>query len=275
MNETVSVDEAIAKGRRMLMYPGYVILCVSFGVFIYLMVEKNLPNWCYVPGVLLVFVPSCIWWAVMTTKWRIWAFEHVRNVHELKERAIQERLIGRDNSFYVKLEIRSSLDKERLALLEDRFRQDDVFEDDLTIPDETIIYYSKKKNLWEMLLMLFCMAIGIYFFIESNSRIFGLIMTIAGAYLGYREYKEATDTEPQIILNEKGIKTISTDFYAWNEIDNEEAIMEGYGKDSHCYLNYNHPNGSEYLKIDDYDIDQRSLNKLLILYRSRSQKRVH
>jgi hypothetical protein len=43
----------------------------------------------------------------MITKWRVWAFENVRNVHELKKRAIQEKLISADSSIFEKTEIRT------------------------------------------------------------------------------------------------------------------------------------------------------------------------
>jgi hypothetical protein len=49
----------------------------------------------------------------MITKWRLWAFENVRNVHELKERAVQAKLIWPDHSIFEKMEIRSASDKER------------------------------------------------------------------------------------------------------------------------------------------------------------------
>lgn len=80
-----------------------------------------------------------------------------------------------------------------------------------------------------------------------------------------------TNKEPQIIINDKGIKTITTDFYNWKEIENEEVITEGIGKHTHYYLTYNYPNGEEHLQIDDYNTNKRKLNKLLILYRERSK----
>ncbi len=106
-----------------------------------------------------------------------------------------------------------------------------------------------------------------------DSYIFGSILSILGAYLSFREFKQATNTEPQIIVNENGIETISTEFYNWNVIENEEVVSEGSGKHTNYYLIYDHPDGSEHLKIDDYDTDMRKLNRLLILYRGRSKRK--
>ena len=124
-----------------------------------------------------------------------------------------------------------------------------------------------------MAIMLACLGIGIYLLLKTEKYFIVSILSIVGVYFSYKEYKEATNTEPQIIINDKGIKTISTDFYSWNDIENEEVISEGTGKHTHYYLTYDYPDGAEHLKIDDYDTDLRSLNKLLILYRGRSKKR--
>ena len=91
-------------------------------------------------------------------------------------------------------------------------------------------------------------------------------------YNSYKEYKESTNTEPQIILSNEGIQTSSTKFYKWGKIQNEEARVEGSGKHISHYLYYDHPKGIEYLEIDDFDTDQQELNKLLLVYRGRHKK---
>lgn len=273
MNETVTVDEAISKGHRMVNYPVVIIMLGSIGVTLYLSTQKILPIWVFPIGFVLAFGLAWLWWSIMITKWRLWAFDNVRNVHELKKRAVQEKLIWADNSFFEKTEIRNATDKEKWNTLQHKFKQDDLFQDDLTVPNETIIYYSKGKNFVEMAIMLGCLGFGIYLLLKTDSYILGSILSIVGAYFGFKEYKEATNTEPQIILNGNGIKTISTDFCNWTEIENEEVISEGSGKHTHYYLTYDHPHGSERLQIDDYDTDLRSLTKLVIIYRGRGKKK--
>jgi hypothetical protein len=273
MNEPVTVDEAIAKGHRMVNYPVFIIMFGTIGLTIYFGAQKIIPTWGFPVGFVLAFGLAWLWWSIMITKWRLWAFDNVRNVQELKKRAVQEKLIWADNSIFEKTEIRSVTDKEKWTSLQHKFKQEDIFQDDLTIPNETIIYYSKGGNFVEMAVMLGCLGVGIYLLVKTDSYILGSILSIVGVYFSFKEYKEATNTEPQIILNEKGIKTISTDFYNWSEIENEEVISEGSGKHTHYYLTYDHPNGAEHLQIDDYETDQRSLNKLLIVYRGRSKKK--
>ncbi|MFM2386998.1 MAG: hypothetical protein RL660_1755 [Bacteroidota bacterium] len=273
MNETVNVDEAISKGHKMVTYPAIVIVVGIIGVTIYLGAERLIAAWGVPIGFLLSIGLSWLWWSIMITKWRIWAFHNVRNVHELKKRAIQEKLIWADNSIFESTEIRTSTDKAKLIELQNKFNQEDLFLDDLTIPNETIIYYAKRRNFIEMSLMLAILGLGMYLLNTSNDPFLGAFIAMLGALLSFKEYKEATNTKPQIIINDKGIKTINTDFYPWNDIENEEAISQGTGKYTHYYLTYHHPGGQERLRIDEFETNMRSLNKLLILYRGRSKNK--
>jgi hypothetical protein len=247
MNETVSVDAAISKGHRMVNYPVFIIMLGTIGLTLYLGTQKLIPAWGFLVGFVLAFGLAWLWWSFKITKWRLWAFDNVRNVHELKKRAIQEKLIWADNSIFEKTEIRTRTDKEKLISLQNKFKQDDLFQDDLTIQTETIIYYSKGRNYLEMIFMLLLVGVGIYLLVKTDSYILGLVLTLLGAYQSFKEYKEATNTEPQIILNEKGIKTINTDFYSWNEIENEEVVSQVLGKNTNHFLTYDHPDGAEYL----------------------------
>lgn len=123
-----------------------------------------------------------------------------------------------------------------------------------------------------MLLILGCLALGIFFLLK-DSYIPGFLLSVFGAYLGFKEYKQATNKEPQITINDKGISTISTGFYSWEFIFNADVVAEGSGKNTRYYLVYDHPHGSEHLEIEDYDTDARSLSKLLGVYRGRWEER--
>lgn len=272
MKETVTVDEAIAKGHRMVNYPIFIIFFGTIGISLYLGIQKILPAWIFFAGFGIGFASAWLWWSVMITKWRLWAFDKVRNVHELKKRAVQEKLIWADSRIFEKTEIRNARAKEKWKSLQHKFEQEDIFQDDLTIPNETIIYYSKNGNFVEMIIMLFCLGMGIYLFAYTDRYILGSILSVMGAYFSYKKYKDATNTTPQIILNDKGIQTISTKFYKWTAIKNEEVISKGSGKQTRHLLIYEHPNGMEQLEIDDYATNPKNLSKLLILYRGRSKK---
>ncbi|MGA6119201.1 hypothetical protein [Sphingobacterium anhuiense] len=269
-NNKVSVDQAISKGKRMVNYPIVIIILTTLGISFYLCI--HLSFWIVPIGFVFAVAFSWIWWSIMITKWRLWAFDNVRNVHELKKRAIQEKLIWPDDVIFNKTEISNATEKEKWNVLKQKFEYEDIFQDDLSIPDETNIFFSKSKSSLHLLIMLIVLGCGI-FIIMDNNYIPGFIIVALGLYFTIREFLKMINKLPQITINADGIKTISTDFYNWNEIKNEEVIDESSGKYIRHYLTYEHPNGIEQLLINDYAMDKSSLNKLLILYRGRNNQK--
>jgi hypothetical protein len=127
MNTPISIDKAIAKGHIMINYPVVIIMWGTIAGCFYLGNQKIAPFWIIPMGFVLGFILAWLYWSIMITKWRLWAFENVCNVHELKERAVQEKLIWPDHSIFEKTEIRSASDKERWRLLQTKFDKDDEF----------------------------------------------------------------------------------------------------------------------------------------------------
>lgn len=246
-----------------------------FGVAVitlYLGIQKLIPGWSYPVGVALAYGMAWLWWKIASSKWQSWAFHNVRNVHELRKRAVQEILIGSDNNVIETIESQQAEDKEKLSALQNKFKQDDLFEDDFTIPNETTIYYSKRKNRLAIAIMSICLIIGICGFILSVTYIYSAITIFVGLYFGLKYYKNMQDQQPQIILNIKGIQTISTKHFNWKEIRNDQVIVELTDRHISYFLYYEHPDGVEHLQIDNYSTDQRNLSRLLVLYRERSKR---
>ena len=95
MNETITVDEALRKGHKMVTYPGMAIMFAMLGISFYLGMAEITPIWIIPVGVVSSFITAWLYWSVMIIKWRLWAFENVRNVHELKKRATGKTYMGR------------------------------------------------------------------------------------------------------------------------------------------------------------------------------------
>ena len=275
MYETITVTEAIDRGRRMINYPVGIIQFIVIIGSVFVVVFFSLPGWLVPVGILAGFIASWLYWSFVITIWRIWAFENVRNVHELKQRAIKEKLIWKDGSFFEKTEIRTANDRDKLQALENKFLQNDVFVDDYSVPEETVVHYSKEKNFFQMVMMLILTAGGIWLLLNQVAYVAGGVLTAFGGFFSFREYRQATNTTPQIILNSKGIETVSAPFLDWKDITDDEAVARRTGKTTNHYLNYNYPNGSEQLKIDDYEISQRELDNLLRVYRGRYNEKSH
>jgi hypothetical protein len=274
--ETVTVDEAIKRGKRTTTYPGLIFMFPAFAVFIYIGVEHILPFWIIPVGVVLTFVLIWLYWSIAITKWKLWAFENVRNVHELKKKAIKENLIWPNDSFCTKTEIRSAADKEKWDALQIKFKQKDIFIDDHSILTETIIYYSKKKMFVELIPVFILFITDSFFITQRNAYWLGIGSLICASVWGYLISKKFRNAIPQIIISNKGIQTVNTKFYSWAEIKNEDVVSENYGEgDIDYFLSYKHPQGREKLKINKFNTDWRSLDKLLALYRGRHRSNTH
>lgn len=272
MFETVSADDAVSKGQRMINYPVLAIIigCSVIGIFTGTFYHKT---WLFAGGIGGGFIAGWIYWSFMITRWRIWAFDNVRNVHELKKKAIKAKLIWPDDSVFNKTEIRTAEQKEKWEQLQEKFKKEDVFVDNLEVPSETVIHYSKGKNFFEMSFMLLMTLVGIYLLSTEKNLYTGVFLVAIGGFLTFREYRQATNTTAQITLNEKGIETYKTGFYSWDQVENEDVINRSSGKNSSTYLVYDHPEGTEELMIDDYDTNLRDLSNLLSIYRGRFEKK--
>jgi hypothetical protein len=129
MSETVTVDEALKKGQRMINYPVFAIQMVGFGVGYYLTTFPAFPQWIALIVFILGFTGAWLYWSFNITKWKLWAFKNVDDVYDLKYRAIKGKLIWPDGSIWEKTEIWSAADKKKWIQLQERFIEYDEFDD--------------------------------------------------------------------------------------------------------------------------------------------------
>jgi len=275
MKQHISVEKAIKRGHLIVNLPVSIIMLGFPALAAYLFAKNIIPAWGIAIGFILGFIIAWLIWSFMITKWRIWAFRNVRNVHELKKRAVQEKLIWKDGSIFEKTEIRTRKDKEALKAIEKRFEQDDVFYDDLSIPSKTEIYYSKLTSVIELIISVGLISIGIYFAKGKTPKNYILagITGLIGIYNSIKEFRKLQSNEPQIIIDDKGIYTTKTGFKSWADIVNAGVIVEGFGKSAKSYLILSYANGeSDKIKIDDLNISAYRLENLLQTYRMRYNK---
>lgn len=285
MIENISVDTALKKGHKIFLIPGIIVLVIMLLLFVssfYMMVNDFFSPWFLLimfPGGFLPMI--IILWFLRSIKipdWKLWAFEHVRNVHELEKRALQERLIYDAANLFTKTEIWTEKKKAKWEILKEKFQQEDIFIDDLTVPSETLIFYSKFQSRFEIGFVIFMLLMGVALSIIADNYFAAYLVgvfAIFAAYIVYTRHQRANSTKPQITINEKGIETISTPFQNWNVIKNEEAIVEIQTKNSKSYLIFDFPKGKERLRIDDFNTSVKSLNHLLRIYRGRSSFKNH
>jgi hypothetical protein len=278
MFETVSVDEALTKGKRSLVFYSLAIfLGVNVFYVILILLFPALVGWIAIIGLLLSFIVTWLYWSFAVTKWRLWAFENVRNVHELQKRAFKDNLIGKAGGFIEKTEIRSADDKRRWEELQVKFKQDDIFTDDLSIPAETQLRYSKNVAIFVIILGLALTIGGVCLGIFTPKHVWfaGAIMGVGGLVLTIVGYRRYTNRNPQIILNNEGVSTAKISFYSWADITGEDTKVVQQGKSSRTYFIYTCPEGDKRVDIAELDVRKSYFEKLLRVYRGRYEHRKH
>jgi len=275
VKQEISVNKAIKRGHLIVNVPVFFCMIGIPALAFYLSNKDLIPNWGIGIGFVAGFLTAWFVWSFMITKWRVWAFENVRNVHELKKRAVQEKLIWNDGNIFEKTEIRTLADKEELIKLEKKFDKEDVFREDYSLPPKTIIRYSKSLGLIELIISVLIIGVGIYFITKGTNKnyVLGGIMSLIGIYSSIKELPKFLNNKPQIIIDSKGIETITTEFKNWSNVEYEEVIQEGYGKSAKSYLTYWYDNEIfEKVEIDRLEITHQQLENIIRTYRIRYNK---
>ncbi|KAF2330279.1 hypothetical protein [Flavobacterium daemonense] len=263
MTETVTVEQALSKGRWQLKH---LPMIVTFGVIgggIYLFYLKIFDGWIIPVGFALGFLSGWLVWSYFVNQWKIWAYENVRNVHELQRKAVEEKLIWESGSWFEKTEFKDYQQKQKLKQLEKKFLEKDVFKDDISVPKETVVYNSRIIILFSLLLGLGMLVLGIYLLYDEHY--FGLFFVGISLYSAYTQIKKLRDKSPQIIFNAEGIKLKDENLVKWKNIRNDRVFTEIRGKNSTTYLAFN----NEKIDIGELDIKTQDLEKMLHVYRVR------
>jgi len=276
--ETVSVDEAIKKGRQDVVLPSVLILVssilIGFAGFIFTSLVLYFPL-VMVAGPML----AVLYYSKRSAKWRIWAFENVRNVHELKQRARNFGLMKDDGSpVFFNIGV-SKADIEKINALQEKFKRPDIFADDPNVPLETVVYYSKTKKYLTLLFYVPILGLGIVIMFLHNMStymyVWGVFLIILSGGLFFVTIKDTYNRKPQIILNNEGMSTAETPFHEWHLINNEGTILTSSGKSRSIYLKYNYPGGSTRFLLDGFTINRAKLDNLLRVYKGRATQKAN
>ncbi len=119
----VTIDEALNRARNTINLPATVIMMAAWGQALILVPSGKAP----LPVLMVsIFVGLSAWpvaWlyrAVMTPRWKLWAYGGAGNVQQMKAAAIAAKVISPDNSFAEKSEICSKGVRTQILKLEGR-----------------------------------------------------------------------------------------------------------------------------------------------------------
>lgn len=289
--ELISVDEALARGRSMLLLPRILLI---MGIFFFLfptaliimalmagpVFTPNVWFWCVAVLIFTFFIGFYLpfrFWSKRTTRWKLWAFDNVTNVHELNKLALRANLFAAYGTVMDKLQVQSADERERWRELQDRNNFPEVFVDDQSVPPETIIYFSTPYLIFNILLGLIFMAVGIvieYFAFKPGSaaltHIVGIVIILIPLYFIFSTLRNLIRHQPQLILNSKGLYTVETGFLSWDIIYGEEVQKIIQGRRGIKYiLHFNYMGGIANIDVTLFATTRNKLEKLIRVYRGR------
>jgi hypothetical protein len=267
MKKQISVGKAIKRGKLVLL--NWLLSYVVF-MTIALFTLGKYPIWVFLTLFFSSMIFSSLITAFLINKWKYWAFGNVSNVHELKKRAVTARLISENDKFFENIGQSTNNDKKRD--IKQKFLQNDIFVDDLSIPSETYIYHSKALIYFYFFITLFTI-VGIVYLFTIDILVSGITALIVALTFRQLNRDKLKRVQPQIILNDKGIETVSAGFASWKNIKNEQVFVISAGKSTKYYLKYEVSERQESVLLTGLNIGDGKMAKLLILYRNRYEQK--
>lgn len=271
--ENLTPDRAIRFGYIVINVPVIIIFLIGLIGNCFLFVKFE--YWLILAiGIPLTFIFVWLLWSFIFSEWKIWAFTHCRNVHELKRKAINSQLIWPDGSKAENYVYRTSSQRNKLIKLKEKFKVEDLvieIKDDGNLPEELQIYYSRVSRMIVWVSIITALTMAIYLIFEEE--IIGYLLLVISALALYYTYTNPKPKEPYLILNNKGIKLIGKRFVNWNKIKNEEIKLIGFGDSAKWYLHIN-MKSKQYLELEINDLTEspKNIEKLIKIYKQRNKK---
>ena len=287
----ISVDAAITKGRQMLLLPRIVLV---IGLFFFLfpitliligvfegppftiniwLVCIGITIFCFV----VFFYLPYLFWSKRTTRWKLWAFDNVDDVHELKIMATEAHLCPAYGTVMDKLQIQSAEEREQWRNLQDRFNFRSAFIDDPEIPARTEVFYSKVHLTINILFALLFVVIGSvieYLTIthdgQTSLKIIAALVALVPIFLIFKSVQRMIKKQPELVLDDQGLFTEQSGFLTWDLIFNEKVTRVYKGKGGvKVTFSFQHPGDIVHIDISDFNISKGRLERLIRVYKGR------
>ncbi|GLB49128.1 hypothetical protein [Neptunitalea lumnitzerae] len=149
-------------------------------------------------------------------------------------------------------------------------------QNEIDLPEKTEIRYSTSTNNLLLAVSLGFMVAGVYLLKSYTDKVymfFGFFLVFLGAHRTFKNWKRMRDKSPKIVIDDKGIATFNSGFNSWENISNEEVVMEMVGRSSKACLKYNFGAAAtcEKILIDELDVSFKDLEAMLQEYRIRNK----
>ncbi len=280
MEKQVTIKEAIQKGQMMVNYPAWGIIIVGTVLSASLFmtdIHKGIPILIFI---LSFFIFPWLYWSIAIVHWRIWAFSNVKNVHELKRKAIGAKLIWPDESSFNKTEIRTARQNNLLQKLEPKLDPPEISYYTYPsgeLPEELKVFNSKRNLIFPYFLYLTFTGLSLFLIFSENSnhekKGVGVIILSMIAYSIIKR-KTIDLKTPQLIINKNGIQTINTNFIIWENIQSINIFPENEKWSAGHLLEIKMKDNNEFgdlIKLDHIEFIHHELEEIIKIYQQRNR----
>jgi hypothetical protein len=193
----------------------------------------------------------------------------VRNIHELIEVAVAEKLIYPKGNFFERTEIRTKAQRELLQQLEARFATPDEQEDDPAVPARTVVRYSRVQLAFGTAWGVAMIGFGVYLFYSEGSPWVALFMAGIGVWVNVDGWRKLLRKRPALVIDGEGITLDDGRRIPWERVSSTQVVTRGSGRSTRQLLEVHHGGDRSELEIGSLDISKNALRHALKIHRYR------
>ena len=267
IKENISVRKAINICHKYITIPTIVLFLgmIVFTIYIGFTIDDIAILWIIMPiSIVCIIALPWLFWSLLITHWKLWAFENVRNVHFLYKTAVKEGILHGKNSFWDNTAISIKHQKEKWEILQNKFKIKDELNEDFNTPESIILTYKANNKTVFIFWGIISISIFIYLIVEIEIYIIGSILLLISLYSIYDKFWGKKESISKIIIiSLQGIE-FQKQLYSWDEL--KKVKIKSTSNDQ--YLVFKHPNGKEKIDLEEYSYSG-DLKKLLLIYKEK------
>jgi hypothetical protein len=265
--QQISVEKALIHGRWLIIYIPVSLVMAMVGLFVFGQAGDKMDYQFSILLIALLAVFVIAYWTTISAYWMIWSFARVTNVHQLKRRARKEKLLSSDHNDLPRFALLSAAQRTEWARIEKRFLEEDVFYDDKSVPQQTLIFYSRKTAIFFLIFGILTVCFAALLIDIEGAKGFLMVITIGlfGLYLMWRACIKIFRKAPVLTLSSQGIAVLDSQLLPWNKVTDWQINYTS----RNYYFDVN--NGLHSIKINTLRISRRRLLYLLEIYQQRHE----
>lgn len=269
----ISVDEALKRGRLLLVWTPLLMMFCCFGLAVFIISASNKNTFFIVSAVSIFicgFIVPWIWWSFQVVKWKIWAFTNVADIKSLEKRAIAAQLIWDHGNWFEKTEIKNNeekflLDKIYKKLETATVNREKVF--DNSLPNQMVI----KFPIANVFIWAGMSAVGVYLIYDQHI-VIGTAVIIASGYTVFDLVRKIYKNQFLMKLDQNGV-TLTHAFLPWNAIEDYYLEKSGFGNSTSFSIIIQGQDLYETISLSDINTNAFTIEKYMDVYRTRFELR--